>query len=131
MDTATLVTEQIDDGRRLIEHLTRNSIPVTVAVWVLTSDEGIWLFYIASGCIDDEGPAKAYRRVYSELSRCGVQWISDSDIKIVSPDDSIAVEAVSYRHNKFPTRYGGRKLGSLIIEDAYIYPVEPSGIPST
>lgn len=122
MDTATLVNEKIDDGKRLIEQLNQKSIPVTVALWALTSDDGLWFFYIASRDVDEEGPAKAYRKVYTELSQCGVRWISRSDIKLIGAGDSIAEDAIKYRSNRLPTKYGGRKLGSLIVEDAYIYP---------
>lgn len=121
MDTAILVVEQIDDGKRLIDHLKGNSFPVAVAVWVLTGEERLWFLYIASSVVDDEGLAKAYGRVYRELSRCQIRWVSRSDIKLVGARDPIAVDAITYRSNNLPTRYGGRKLGSLIVEEAHIY----------
>ena len=121
MDTATLVNEQIVDGQSLLDHLKQKSFPVAVAFWVLTSDEGLWLFYIASKVVDDGGLAMAYRSVNTQLSRSGVRWISRSDIKLVGERDPIAIEALKYRSDKLPTRYGGRKLGKLIVEEAYIY----------
>ena len=122
MDTATLVNEQIDDGQRLVDHLRQNGFDVVVAFWVLTSEEGLWFLYIASDVVDDDGLAAAYRVVYRELSRISVRWVSRSDIKLVGRQNPIALDAVAYRSSLLTTRYGGRKLGNMIVEDAYIYP---------
>jgi hypothetical protein len=125
MDTATLVDEQIDEGTRLIDHLSGSGFEVVVAFWVLTSEDEIWFLYIATRVVDDEGLAKAYRKLYSQLPACNLRWISRSDIKLVAPGNVIALDAKKYQSNRLPTRHGGRKLGNLIIDEAYIYPKRP------
>jgi hypothetical protein len=122
MDTATLVDEQIVEGKSLVNQLKERHFPVSAAFWVLTSDEGLWFLFIASPVVDEEGLAAAYRRVNTELSRCGVRGILRTDIKVVGVGDPIAIDAMKYRSNAQSTRYGGRKLGNLIVEEAYIYP---------
>ena len=122
MDTATLVNEQIDEGKRFVDHLRKNGFDVVVAFWVLTSEEGLWFLYIASPVVDADGLAAAYRRVYSELSRSQVRWISRSDIKLIGRQSPLALDAIAYQGDTLPTRYGGRKLGNMIVEEAYIYP---------
>jgi hypothetical protein len=121
MDTATLVNEKVDDGKRFVEHLTRSGFDVAVAFWALTSEEGLWFLYIASPVVDADGLADAYRKVYSELAQCTVRWISRSDIKLIGPNNAIAVDAIAYQSGSAPTAYHGRKLGNLIIDEAYIY----------
>jgi hypothetical protein len=122
MDTATLVDEKIDDGKRFVEHLKKNTFDVVVAFWALTSEEGVWFLYIASPLVDSGDLAAAYRKVYSELSRSHVRWVERSDIKLIGRQNSIASDAITYQSSGLPTRYGGRKLGNLIVEEAYIYP---------
>jgi hypothetical protein len=122
MDTATLVDEQIDEGKRFVDHLGQSGFDVVVALWVLTSEEGQWFLYIASGVVDTDGLAAAYRKVYAELSRRQVRWISRSDIKLVGSRNPIAIDAIAHQSTRLPTVYRGRQLGSMIIEEAYIYP---------
>jgi hypothetical protein len=122
MDTTTLVEESIADGEQLISHLKQNGFDVDVAFWVHTSEEGLWFLYIASPVVDTEGLAAAFRRVYRELSRYQVRWVLRSDIRLIGSHDPIAVDAIAYRSGALATRYGGRRLGNMIIEEAYIYP---------
>ena len=122
MDTATLVDEQIDEGKLLVDHLKSVGVDVTVAFWVLTSDERLWLLYIASSLVDTDGLAAAFRRIYSELGHCQVRWVSRSDIKLIGSRNPIALDAIAYQRDTLPARYSGRKLGNMIIEEAYIYP---------
>ncbi len=122
MDTATLVDEQVDDGKRFVDALKQSGFDVVVAFWVLTSEEGLWFLYIASPVVESDGPAAAYQKVYSELARSQVRWIMRSDVKVIGSENSIALDAMDYQSMNLATRYGGRKLGSMIVEEAYIYP---------
>jgi len=122
MDPTTLVNEQIDESKLLVDHLRQSGFDVTAAFWVLTSDDGRWLLYIASNVVDTVGLAAAFRRVYSELNRIQVRWISRSDIKLVGSHNPIANDAITYRSDTLATRYGGRQLGKMFVEEAYIYP---------
>ncbi|HUG70911.1 MAG TPA: hypothetical protein VMM76_24395 [Pirellulaceae bacterium] len=122
MDTATLVNEQIDEGKLFVNHLRHNGFPVEAAFWVLTSEDELWFLYLASNIVDVDGLAAAYRKVYAELARCRVRWISRSDIKLVGSQNPIAQDAISYRSDRLATRYGGRQLGKMFVEEAYIYP---------
>lgn len=123
MDTTTLVNEQIDDGKRFVDHLRQSNFEVLVACWVLTSEEGLWFFYVASPVVDTDGLAAAYRKVYGELTKSQIQWIARSDIKLIGSHNPIAVDAVAYQSNRLVTRFGGRQLGNLTVEEAYIYPM--------
>ena len=122
MDTATLVNNQIDDGKKLVKHLRSAGVDVQVAFWALTTDEGIWHLFIASPLVDKVGLAEAYQKVYSELRSIHVQWIVRSDIKLISDKSPIACDAFAYQDTTLETKFGGRKLGKLIIDEALIYP---------
>jgi hypothetical protein len=122
MDTATLVDERVDEGKRFLEHLCRSGFDVLVAFWVLASEDERWYLYFASSVVDNGGLSAAYRKVYSELSRSQVRWISRSDIKLIGCQNPIAVDAIAHQSDTFATVYRGRQLGNMIVEEAYIYP---------
>jgi hypothetical protein len=128
MDTGLLVEERIDDGQRLVDQLVRDGFEVLVAFWVKTSEEGVWHLYIASPAVNPNKVGEAFRTVFASLSKLPNSWVSPSEIKLVTGTSPVARAAVEIRDRypgKSPTRFHGKRLGNLIIEEAYIYP--PSG----
>lgn len=125
MDTDTLVENQIEEGRRYLAQLRRNSFDVTAAFWVKTSEEGRWYLYIASNLFDEKRAANAYRAAYGILHAMEPAWFSMSEIKLVSPNNPIVRDAIAARDRRtgrIPAQYHGMTLGNLSIEEAYIYP---------
>jgi hypothetical protein len=125
MDTELLVENRLDDGRKLLVQLTRGNFDVTIAVWVKTSEEGLWHFYIASNCLEPGMVGDAYRTVYASLTKIPDSSISLSDIKLIPDSNPIALDAVKIRDRspvRLPNRHFGKRLGNLAIEEAYIYP---------
>jgi hypothetical protein len=125
VDTELLVESRIEDGRKLIAELIKEGFDVTVACWVKTSDEGLWFLYIGSTSVEAGKIGDAYITVYGCLARISDASISLSDIKLIPATDPIAKEAIGVRDRyagKLPTRYHGKRLGKLTIEEAYVYP---------
>ncbi len=122
MDTATLVNERIDAGKAFVNHLKASGFDVVVAFWVLTSEDSLWFLYIGSSVVDKDGLAEAYGKVYRELGKSQVSGISRSEIKLIGRTNPLTLDAIANQRDKLPTKYSGRKLGSVIIEEAYIYP---------
>jgi hypothetical protein len=113
---STLVENRIDDGRRFLERFVADGNAVQAAFWVKTA---------ATDLIDRAGPAAAYRAVNSSLEKLGELWLSSSEIKVVGPANPIArdVLAIMARHpGRLSTRFGGKTLGSMELEQTYIYP---------
>jgi hypothetical protein len=125
MDTETLVENQIDDGQRLIDQLTREEFEVLVAFWLKTSEEGAWQLYIASPSVDMDKLGEAYRKVYASLKRLEQSWVTPSDLKLLNGTNPVAQDALRVRERypgRIPTRLHGKRLGNISIEEAYIYP---------
>ncbi len=124
MDQSTLVEDQIDDGRRFVERFAADGNPVRAAFWVKTAEEGLWFLYVATEIVDRVGPAAAYRAVHAALRKIDECWVSSSEIKVISPKNPVAqdVLAVMARHpGRLATRFGGQTLGSVAVEQTYIY----------
>jgi hypothetical protein len=125
VDTVTLVERRTDDGRKLIELLTQKDIDVTAAAWVLTSEEGNWFLYIATQEVDKGGQAAAYAKVYSVLRSMAGTCISTSDVKLISKKNPITRDILRFASQLTDSpfaRYRDRLLGSIGVEEVYIYP---------
>ncbi len=129
MDTELLVEDQIDAGRKFIQRLVRSDIDVIVACWLKTSEEGRWFLYIASGTVDEKGLAATYRDVYGVLGNLLDTSISMSEIKLIGRENSITKDLLAIQRGfaaKLPTRSWRQQIGSIAIEELYIYPLPGS-----
>lgn len=133
MDTITLVDELVDDGRRLLSRLVQENIPVTMACWVKPVDRDRWSLYIATPLLDDKGAMRAYREVYRVLRSLENSWVTDSDVSLVGAVDPITRDVLDIRKRsprKLATRSKRPQLGSLAVEETYVYPAtEQEGNP--
>jgi hypothetical protein len=128
MDQVALVESQIDDGRKLVEHLGRSGFPVTAAFWLNASEASRWYLYLASPVVDEEGRRKTYGRVFAALSKMPEPvWIDPCEIKVLKTTDPMAQDVLAAQRlhsGKRPIRYSGKRLGPVSVEAAYIYPPE-------
>ncbi|MBV9125968.1 MAG: hypothetical protein JO112_21665 [Planctomycetes bacterium] len=125
MDQGTLVGEQIADGRRFVERFAADGNLVQAAFWAETAEEGLWFLYLATETYDRDGPAAAYRAVHASLDKLGQPGIFSSEIKVISPKNPIAkdVLALIARHpGRFAFNLAGQALGSVAVDQVYIYP---------
>jgi hypothetical protein len=129
MDTDSLVEHLLDDGQKLIEQLPRNGFEVVAAFWLKASENGRWYFYLVSPVVESEGLTKAYRRLHTLIRQMtGPLWIDPLEIKLIGPDNLIAKEVLAINSRMpgprvSPIRWGGRSLGNISIEGAYLYPL--------
>jgi hypothetical protein len=125
VDYELLVDDQVDEGKSLITGLVDDGFDVSVAFWVKTSEEGFWFLYIGSTSMRTMSLADAYRAVYGVIRRIPSTRLSLSNVKLVDPDNPIAKSAREIRDRypaRLPSRYHGRRLGNMTIEEAYLYP---------
>jgi hypothetical protein len=126
MDQATLVEYQIDDGRKIAQQLRAQGIDVTAVFWLKTSEDDQWYLYIGTRAVDDLGLALAYRKVFSAVTPLRDLWVSRSQIKLIGATNPITRDVLSIRDQHasrtIPTRVGTTQLGSVHVEEAYVYP---------
>jgi len=126
MDTELLVEDQIDDGQWLLEQLVNDDFEVSAAFWLKRSEDALWRLFIASPlAADTENRQRAYHKIYTALDEISNLSVSPLDISLIDDKDPIARSAIELRDRraaKTPTKYHGRRLGTLSIHEAYIYP---------
>jgi hypothetical protein len=125
VDQELLVDNRINDGEKLLAQLVRSGFDVTVAFWVLTSEESSWFLYIGSTTVDPGTLGDAYRKMYASLTKVPDVSLSFSEVKLVHPSNPIARDAIAERDRRpgrIPVQYRGKRLGNMAVEEAYIYP---------
>lgn len=105
--------------------LVRAGFDVSVAVWVKTSEEGLWFLYIGSTAVEPAKIGDAYRTLYACLSTIPDPLVGMSEVKLIPADTPIAKDAIAARDRQpgsQPVRFQGPRLGNMSIEEAIIYP---------
>jgi hypothetical protein len=131
MDQGPLVDLQIDAGERLIGGFAHYT-PVQAAFWVKEAESNQWFLYIAGDQIDDSNFDLAYSEVLRLLLGAPERWLDPFQVKVIGVNHPVA-QAVMEIQQKYPrnlaTRYYGRQLGGLSVEEVYIYPLPSTAQP--
>lgn len=119
----------IDDGKRLLDVLAAEGIPVTAAAWVKEADGRCWHLYLVTPLVTIRGGKKAaHVRLNEVIDGMGDEWPYWSAIHVFNPKSHTAAAiAEIQRHGPEhrPVTYGfdGGQLGNIEVEGVYIYPV--------
>ena len=124
MDQISLVSDRIDDGRRIVERFAADGNPVQAAFWARTTDEGQWFLYIVTELVDRVGSLETYRAVGVSREKLGESSLTFSETKVVSPNSPVgrAVLAIVARNpGRLVNRFKDTTLGPLDVDQTYIY----------
>jgi hypothetical protein len=125
VDQATLVEEQIDDARKLINQLVEEGFDVKAAAWVKPTESDEWLLYIVSKVVDEETLAAAYRALHPALQRLGMPWLPLASIKLIGVNNPIALDILDIQRHlpaRIPARTRRPRLGEMAVDETYVYP---------
>ena len=129
MATTTLVSQEIEEGKRLIDALNAANLSVDSALWIYAPEPETWRLMLTSPLYDRKGPLKTYGEILSVFRQV------KPDLKI----DWTALVAVSPKHelieglrqsqqdwnlNLSVTRLTNNFVDRTWIEDAYIYQIK-------
>jgi hypothetical protein len=134
MDQEILVREMIEEGKRLLERLVAEGVPVTAACWVKESENERWYLYIATPLVPEDGVTRqAYMRINTVLRQLEGSFEFDPfRIRAFAASSPVAEAILAlYKHHprRGPIRYRDYRLGDVSVEDAYIYPPMPAPVP--
>jgi hypothetical protein len=129
VDTNTLVSDLVEDGRRIIEQLPQAGFEVSTGFWLKASEDGQWYFYVVSPVAETERMNDAYRRLLTLIRQMPEpHWIAPLEVRLIAPSHPIAKDVLAI-HNRAsgskasPIRWSGSQLGNLGVEAAYLYPL--------
>jgi hypothetical protein len=123
MDQGALVETEIQEGKRLIDHLVEEGVPVTGAAWLKEAESGRWYLYIATPLVTEEGGTRpAYRSVYAALRQASEPpRIHPLSIKVVAPSSPVG-KTVQELQGRPPLRYNDARFGNVPVDGAFVYP---------
>ena len=126
MGPVALVTNEIEDASKLIEHLIREGLKIKAAAWIKREDDFDWHLFLALPGVKNNGPLEYFKRIIATLQQMPQPFLIESgDIKLIDAKDPLAVAVAEYERKyagRGLLRYKGDRLGSEYIEGAYIYP---------
>lgn len=143
-----MVSADLMGGWQLVDALVGRGFKVEVAFWAkLSGDEEKWVLYIVSPGVDplaeNSGLREAYQLIHA-LLRDAPEWGIDPFVVLVlGVDHPMAKAAADLVKPKVPagpfavpnskpyrgvTRSGGRSLGGMPVEGAFIYPPWEPGL---
>lgn len=119
-----MVEEQKDDGKRLLDRLIEDGVPVAGAGWLKETESGRWYLYVATPLVRvDGGTREAYARITEVTRRISEPlFVGPLDVKVVEPGSPVGRDLIKHCRPGRGAWYGGPQLGDVGIEGAYIYP---------
>lgn len=125
MDQIPLVNDQIEAGRKVVQRLQANGIPILAAGWVKESDLWDWYLYLVTPLVDEDGAkTRAYRRIFPAI-RSGPQppEVDPFRVKAVGPAEPKGRAILdAQRQGRRPWEFGGGSLGGVSVDAVYLYP---------
>jgi hypothetical protein len=92
MGKATLVDQDTEHGRRLIEALDQTGFPVVAAFWSFFPEGDLYRLVIASPVVDEKGPREAYTKIQKVLHDLKLSDLALEDITVLSPYDPLVID---------------------------------------
>jgi hypothetical protein len=129
VDTTTLVSDLVEDGRRIVEQLLQDGFEVTAAFWLKKAEDGQWYFYIVSPVAEASRLNEAYSRLFSLIRRMPEpHWIDPLEVRLLGPNQPMAQDVLAIYSRAggpaaSPIRWGGTMLGNVSVDGAYLYPL--------
>jgi len=129
MATATLVSQEIAEGQRLIDALNLADLSVDSALWNYAPGPETWRLMLTSPLYDSEGPLKTYGEILSVFREVKPELKIDwTAIVAVSPKHEL-IEGLRQLQQDWNLDLSGRRMtndriNQTWIEDAYIYQIK-------
>ncbi|MEG3975333.1 hypothetical protein QT970_12000 [Microcoleus sp. herbarium8] len=129
MATATLLSQEIAEGQRLIDALNAAGLSVDSALWNYVTEPETWRLMLTSPLHDREGSLKTYGEILSVFREVKPELKIDwTALVAVSPKHEL-IEGLRQIQQKWNLDLSGTRMTNTFvdrtwIEDAYIYQIK-------
>lgn len=124
MDTAALVSFDIENGKEVVEALDRDGKTPNVALWAKLPQYENWRLVIASDRLDQSSSRSGYSEINEALKKAEIPIQREPSILLRSMDKPFIKslrEIFSKAADTYGMRLGGQVFGDQYIEDAFVY----------
>jgi hypothetical protein len=126
MAKKALLDADLKLGEKILASLDAAKFPISVAVWILTEEDG-WQLVIGTPLYDREGPAAAYRSLIAALRKDDPESMDFDDVRLMENRNPFVRELRRLFGKNAPvhgTRLGGHRFGGITLDDGVVYRVK-------
>jgi hypothetical protein len=124
VDSATMVSFDIESGQKVIDALDADGKNPSVALWAKIPDYEDWRLVIASDRLDQASQFLGYTQINEALEKARIPIHRQPTISLRSMDKPFiqALRSVfSSAKDTYGMRLGGQVFGDKYLEDAFVY----------
>ncbi len=123
MAKKALLDADVRLGDKILESLDAARFPISVAVWILTEEDG-WEFAVGTPLYDKGGPSEAYKSLISALRKDDPESMDFEDVRLMGNRHPFVRELRrSYPKAKPGKRISGY-IGGIRLDDAVVYRIK-------
>jgi hypothetical protein len=127
MAKKTLVDADLKLGEKVLGLLDASKFPVSVAIWILTEQEGEWKLVIGTSLYDKIGPLEAYGKLINALRQEDPESRDFDDVRLMSNREPFIRELrrlFGKTASVSGMRLGGHRIGGMWLDDAVVYRIK-------
>jgi hypothetical protein len=113
-------------GDRILESLDVAKFPISVAIWILTEENG-WQLVIGTPLYDKIGPLEAYGQLITALRKDDPESRDFDDVRLMSNREPF-IRELRRLFGKTASvrgmRLGGHHIGDVWLDDAVVYRIK-------
>ena len=124
MDTSTLVSYDIENGKEAVDALDKDGKGPNVALWAKLPDYENWRLVIASDRIDQSSSRTGYSEINAALEKAGIPIRREPSIFLRPMDNPLIRDlrrTFASAADTYGMRLGGQMFGDKYLEDAFVY----------
>lgn len=124
MDSATMVSFDIESGQKVIDALDADGKNPNVALWAKIPDYEDWRLVIASDRLDQTSQFLGYTQINEALEKAQIPIHRQPTISLRSMDKPFIQDLrsiFSSAKDTYGMRLGGQMIGDKYLEDAFVY----------
>ena len=129
MATATLVNQEIEEGKRLMDALNAAGLSVDSALWIYSSERESWRLMLTSPLCDQKGTLHTYKEIMVVFRQVDPELKIDwTGLVAVSPKHEL-IKALRQLQEEGNFNLSGRRMTNNLlsnrmwVDDAYIYQI--------
>ena len=126
MAKKALLDADVKLGEKILASLDAAKFPISVAVWILTEEDG-WQLVIGTSLYDREGAAAAYRSLIAALRKDDPESRDFDDVRLMENRNPFIRELrrlFGKTASVHGMRLGGYRIGEMVLDDAVVYRIK-------
>lgn len=122
-----LVDADLKLGEKILGWLDAAKFPISVAIWILTEQDGEWKLVIGTSLYDRIGPLEAYGKLINALRKDNPESRDFDDVRLMSNREPF-IRELRRLFGKTASvngmRLGGHHIGGVWLDDAVAYRIK-------